>query len=409
MMSKTNTALHQDFSAALNSFDGDTASYRRVFDAIAQQIPFAQSLLVSTFPRGGSQILQPSHVPDGFLRAYSKGLFVQDGPTWQAVLRETPVTGKECMSSGALESSIYFKRLMEPNGLAHVAAVRVPGPVLKGYPGAIHLYRKTGEAAFTADEMKKLGHLAAQLSPVIESTRSNRTQHSCGAPAPWEHNDIHRQFIFDRHGRQLSLYAKKPALDDQLKQEIKKLVSGRLGSVNGQAFQSDRVDLIDSNGELWAFRTVVHNEFPALGDGPYVFLCIQPAACEWNAVRASDFQADSEVSRLVPALKFMQAEFRRVPTLNEIASKSHLSPFHFHRRFTELLGMTPKFFLLSCQITLAKRMLIERKVVLADIAAECGFAHQSHFTSRFKQASGLTPTRWRRFATDHLLGGANRT
>jgi AraC family transcriptional regulator len=31
-----------------------------------------------------------------------------------------------------------------------------------------------------------------------------------------------------------------------------------------------------------------------------------------------------------------------------------------------------------------------------DIASSCGFAHQSHFTSRFKQATGLTPTRWRK-------------
>ena len=29
-----------------------------------------------------------------------------------------------------------------------------------------------------------------------------------------------------------------------------------------------------------------------------------------------------------------------------------------------------------------------------------GPPHQSHFTSRFKQATGLTPTRWRRFALD---------
>ena len=29
------------------------------------------------------------------------------------------------------------------------------------------------------------------------------------------------------------------------------------------------------------------------------------------------------------------------------------------------------------------------------IAKDCGFAHQSHFTSRFKQAAGITPTRWR--------------
>ena len=34
----------------------------------------------------------------------------------------------------------------------------------------------------------------------------------------------------------------------------------------------------------------------------------------------------------------MQQEFHRTPTLDEISAKAHLSPFHFHRRFTELLG-----------------------------------------------------------------------
>jgi AraC family transcriptional regulator len=78
----------------------------------------------------------------------------------------------------------------------------------------------------------------------------------------------------------------------------------------------------------------------------------------------------------------------------------HLSPFHFHRRFAELLGLTPKHFLLECQIYEAKMQLLSKKKDLAQIATDCGFAHQSHFTSRFKQATGLTPTRWRRAAID---------
>lgn len=408
-MSKLHPSQVQEIPDAIKSFDGDTAGYRRVFEAISHQIPFSQSLLVSTFPRGGTQILQPSHVPDGLLRAYAKGLFAHDGPTWQAILKDTPVTGKESVASGSLESSTYYQGLMAPNGLAHVAAVEVPGPIIKGYPGAVHLYRKVGESPFTVEEMKKLGQFAIQLGSAIEAAREARVRHSCGTPAVWEHPDINRQFIFDRHGRQLPLFQKKTNLDDQLKHEIKNLVSSRIDGVNGEAVHSDRVELPDSHGEMWAFRTVVHKEFPALGDGPYVFLCIQPPACEWNAVRPGDFQADAEVARLIPTLKFMQAEFHRMPTLDEISAKAHLSPFHFHRRFTELLGLTPKHFLLSCQISQAKRMLIERKVALADIAAECGFAHQSHFTSRFKQATGLTPTRWRRYATDHLVGAADRS
>ena len=75
-----------------------------------------------------------------------------------------------------------------------------------------------------------------------------------------------------------------------------------------------------------------------------------------------------------------------------------LSPFHFHRRFTELLGLTPKQYLLACQIHEAKSELLAGEKELAQIAKDCGFAHQSHFTSRFKQATGLTPTRWRRMA-----------
>ena len=95
----------------------------------------------------------------------------------------------------------------------------------------------------------------------------------------------------------------------------------------------------------------------------------------------------------------MQAEFHRGPTLQEISRSVYLSPFHFHRRYTELLGITPKHFLLECQIFHAKKMLVARDKDLVDIATVCGFAHQSHFTSRFKQATGLTPTRWRKFAT----------
>ena len=151
----------------------------------------------------------------------------------------------------------------------------------------------------------------------------------------------------------------------------------------------------------------MHNSYPALGDGPFVFFCLQPDSDEWGALRPTDFQADVEVARLIPALRFMEHEFHRGPTLGEIAKTVHLSPFHFHRRFTELLGITPKHFLLDCQIEEAKRQLLARQKDLAEIAASCGFAHQSRFTSRFKQATGLTPTSWRRFAAEKKSSSSN--
>ncbi len=345
-------------------------------------------------------MLHPAAVPEGFLRLYAKEFFVADGPTWQAVLRQKPVAGNDAVASGSLESGAFFRQLMQPQGWAHIAAVRVADPIFKGYPGALHLYRRAGERSFSADELRELGQLADQLSHAIDRVRDSRVRTSCMHKAQWNQSDASRQFIFDGEGKQVSVYHNRMSLDDRLEDSVRHLVSQRLDSINGEAVTSDRAELVDNSGEIWAFRTIVYKRFPALGDGPFVFMCLQPGACEWNAVKPTDFQGDHEIARLIPTLKFMQQEFPRTPTLDDIALKAHLSPFHFHRRFTELLGQTPKHFLLACQVEHAKNRLMERKVPLAVIAEECGFAHQSHFTSRFKQATGLTPTRWRRCATD---------
>jgi AraC-like DNA-binding protein len=389
---------HQDFSDAVTAFDGDAAAYRRALDALAAEIPFTQALVLSTFPRGGTQVVQPAHLGETLLKSYARHS-ASDSPTWQAVLhRGGPLAGDDCVPSGSLRGSDYHRHVMEPNGFAHVVAARIPGPVFQGYPGAIHLYRRPGDANFSADEIKRFGQRVAELGEGIGRSREARARQVCGKRAAWERLGPCRQFIFDGDGRQITLYDSRAPLDEQLKRSIVELVSRRLEHLNGDAVASDRVEFPDSHGENWAFRAVVHREFPALGRGPFVFLCIQPLACEWYAVRSSDFAADPEVARFVPTLRFMQQEFHRSPTLDEIAAKARLSPFHFHRRFTEMLGQTPKQFLLACQVQRAKQMLMERKLPLAQIASECGFAHQSHFTSRFRQATGLTPTRWRRLA-----------
>ncbi len=401
-MSKIHHSHVSSLSEALKDFDGQTSGYRRAFEAIGENVAFSKILLISTFPRAGTQILQPSNVPEAFAKVYSKGLYTSDAPTWQALLKKKAITGNDCVSSGTLQSSEYFQALMEPNGLGHVASIQLPDPVLKGYPGALHLYRNTADPEFTADDLSALSQMAEQLGKVVKSAREARAARSCGSKPPWEHDDATRQFVFDHRGRQLFASESKAELNEQLRHALKELVISRLEEVNGELIRSDRVELPDSFGEKWVFRTVVFREFPALGKGPFVFLCIQPSACEWTATRPEDFQADAQVSRLIPTLKFMESEYTRMPTLTEISAKARLSPFHFHRRFTELLGQTPKHFMLSRQISQAKRMLMERKVSLAEIAAECGFAHQSHFTSRFKQASGLTPTRWRRFANEQF-------
>lgn len=392
--------LHEIRDFLSKPFDGDAASYRRMLESLAKAIPHTQALVISTLPRAGTQILQPSHCPESLLKAYGRTVSAMDRATWQVILQEKALDLRQVWDAGELEVSPYYTGLMEPHGLRHLAAAPLKHPVLLGYPGAIHLYRAPEEGEFKSAEVKMLAEVAGLIDAALERAREPRRRSACGKGSVWEHHRPCRQYIFDHAGRQQRIYKNEPPLDDRLRSGMKQQVQHRFASLNGEPSSSDRVELPDANGELWPFRTVVFKQFSALGDGPFIFFCLQPDSCEWNTLRATDFQADPELSRLIPTLKFMQQEFNRMPTLDEISAKAHLSPFHFHRRFTELLGQTPKHFLLSCQIHRAKTMLTERKKALADIASDCGFAHQSHFTSRFKQATGLTPTRWRKLAAD---------
>jgi len=206
--------------------------------------------------------------------------------------------------------------------------------------------------------------------------------------------------IVDRHLEPRLIGTEWAGLDDRLRQQMIDQARRRMQHLNGDGQAFDRVQLPDEHGDIWTFRVVTYRTYPALGEGAYTFYCLTPSCGEWGQVKPTDFQADQELARLIPALKFMRDEFHRGPTLVEISKQVELSPFHFHRRFTELLGLTPKQYLLECQIHEAKTQLLAREKELAEIAGDCGFAHQSHFTSRFKQATGLTPTRWRRMMSE---------
>ena len=207
-----------------------------------------------------------------------------------------------------------------------------------------------------------------------------------------------RLFVFDDAGKQIFERADFATLDQRLRTLMAEETKARLNKLNGQLVTADRVQLPDSRGDLWTFRVVTYSRYPGIADAPVVVFAMTPTCAEWSLVRPQDVAADAEMARLIPSLKFMRQEFHRGPTLTEIAKQVHLSPFHFHRRFAELLGLTPKHYMLECQINQAKQELVARKKDLAQVATDCGFAHQSHFTSRFKQATGLTPTRWRRLA-----------
>ncbi|HEV8604838.1 MAG TPA: AraC family transcriptional regulator [Tepidisphaeraceae bacterium] len=358
---------------------------------------------MSTLPRGSVNIVQPARTAESLLKSYTREFHREDRLAWQAIFRGQTVRSSDVWTQTEFQNSPYLHGFLQPHGLRFAMAAPLANPVLNGYPGAALLMRGPDEGDFSDAEVGKLKNIGREMDEFTSKSRPNRNAEIQMNTDPWTHSAPTRMFIFNKDAK--AIFPKgKLNIDERVEQQLLQHVKQAAENAKRGQLYSDRLLLPDSRGDIWVFHGIVHRDFPAFGPGPAIFFMLQPESNEWVSVRPNEVAADNEMVRLLPTLKFMQQEFHKNPTLDDIARKAHLSPFHFHRRFTDLIGQTPKHFLLGCQIHAAKRGLASRRRELAQIASDTGFAHQSHFTSRFKQATGLTPTRWRRLAAEIVRG-----
>lgn len=86
-------------------------------------------------------------------------------------------------------------------------------------------------------------------------------------------------------------------------------------------------------------------------------------------------------------------ELVSTPSLSELAAIVGLSRYQLLRRFERVYGMTP--FEWQRQVRAERaRVLIGTGSSLAQVAADCGFADQSHMTRAFVGHFGFTPGAW---------------
>nr|WP_246407846.1 AraC family transcriptional regulator [Microvirga lupini] len=104
-------------------------------------------------------------------------------------------------------------------------------------------------------------------------------------------------------------------------------------------------------------------------------------------------------------MDFIDDNIHRQITLAELAAAANLSAFHFARRFKAATGQTPLRFIAERRVVEAKKRLRSGVMPLAQVALECGYTGQSHFTTAFKAVTGVTPGIYRRGAQAVLIAG----
>ncbi|TDK31755.1 AraC family transcriptional regulator [Rhizobium deserti] len=83
-------------------------------------------------------------------------------------------------------------------------------------------------------------------------------------------------------------------------------------------------------------------------------------------------------------------------TIQEMAETVGLSESWFASVFKQTTGKSPLQWQLAKRIELAKTLLMQGNLPVADIAVQLGFSDQAHLTKAFRQATGNTPVAWRR-------------
>lgn len=107
--------------------------------------------------------------------------------------------------------------------------------------------------------------------------------------------------------------------------------------------------------------------------------------CDPNMYRQKLFESVSE---------YMQNNLASA-TMNDLVNKFHFQPNYFNRLIKKNTGITYSEFLIKLRIEQAKRLLETTNLSIEEIMWLVGYNNKGFFYKKFREATGLTPSRYR--------------
>jgi AraC-like DNA-binding protein len=99
--------------------------------------------------------------------------------------------------------------------------------------------------------------------------------------------------------------------------------------------------------------------------------------------------------RAVETALWIDAHSHHQIDLEQAAAQADISPFHFLRLFSGVLGVTPHQYLVRSRLRHAARLLADDDRSVTDVAYDVGFGDLSNFVRTFHRAAGVSPRKFR--------------
>ncbi len=167
-----------------------------------------------------------------------------------------------------------------------------------------------------------------------------------------------------------------------------------LGALHGSAFRSATIArLLDM---IWAEAMQESSHARLFNDGALMALVATLLRLATPGQPAAPKGPSLSAARLARVRDWVSAHLAEPFGLEAMAASACLSPYHFSRAFKGATGLSPRAYVTACRIALARELLADTALPLAEVAQACGFADQSCFTTTFSRETGLTPGLYRR-------------
>ena len=96
------------------------------------------------------------------------------------------------------------------------------------------------------------------------------------------------------------------------------------------------------------------------------------------------------------AIEYIQTHYEEQITEKTLAEHLYISVNYMHRLFLSNTGMTPNYYINNYRISLAKKMLQNTSLSIAQISESVGFSSGDYFCRVFKKFMGCSPSHYRR-------------
>ncbi|HWQ98979.1 MAG TPA: helix-turn-helix domain-containing protein [Clostridia bacterium] len=115
-----------------------------------------------------------------------------------------------------------------------------------------------------------------------------------------------------------------------------------------------------------------------------------------ESARNVSTKADEKANRVIAkARAFIDRNFSRDLTLEEVSREVHVSPYYFSKLFKEQTGDNFINYLTQKRVDTAKQLLADGRLNVKAICTEIGYNDPNYFSRLFKKFEGMTPTEYR--------------